>query len=67
VDFPLPDLPGKVYPPNISPDKEIGAGTWTDDQLARAIREGIGLRGKSMLESAARLPWLEGYQSRRAV
>src|SRR5262245_4509286 len=35
-------LPGRVVAPNISPDPETGAGTWTDDQLARAIREGIG-------------------------
>jgi mono/diheme cytochrome c family protein len=35
------------YPPftarasNITPDKETGIGSWTDEQLARAIREGI--------------------------
>jgi len=44
--FALLDLPGNVYPPNISPDKETGAGNWTDDQLARAIREGIGHDGQ---------------------
>jgi mono/diheme cytochrome c family protein len=33
--------PGHVVAPNISPDPEAGAGTWTDDQLARAIGEGI--------------------------
>lgn len=32
----------RVVAPNISPDRETGAGTWTDDMLARAIREGIG-------------------------
>src|SRR3989441_6608255 len=31
-----------VVVPNITPDKETGAGNWTDDMLARAIREGIG-------------------------
>jgi mono/diheme cytochrome c family protein len=46
--FPLEGLPGKVYPPNISPDKETGAGNWTDDQLARAIREGIGHDGRAL-------------------
>ena len=46
--FPLLDLPGKVYPPNITPDKETGAGNWTDDQLARAIREGIGNDGRAL-------------------
>jgi mono/diheme cytochrome c family protein len=28
--------------PNLTPDPETGAGRWSDDQLARAIREGIG-------------------------
>ena len=46
--FPLEDLPGNVRPPNISPDKETGAGNWTDDQLARAIREGIGYDGRAL-------------------
>lgn len=36
------DLPGRVVAPNLTPDKETGAGNWTDDMLARSIREGIG-------------------------
>jgi mono/diheme cytochrome c family protein len=31
-----------VTAPNITPDKETGAGKWTDQQFARAIREGVG-------------------------
>lgn len=34
--------------PNITPDRETGAGTWTDDMLARAIREGIGHDGRAL-------------------
>jgi mono/diheme cytochrome c family protein len=34
--------------PNITPDVETGAGSWTDDQLARAIREGIGHDGRTL-------------------
>lgn len=34
--------------PNITPDIETGAGTWTDDMLARAIREGIGHDGRAL-------------------
>jgi mono/diheme cytochrome c family protein len=34
--------------PNITPDKETGAGTWSDDALARAIREGIGHDGRTL-------------------
>ena len=34
--------------PNITPDKETGAGNWSDDALARAIREGIGHDGRTL-------------------
>jgi mono/diheme cytochrome c family protein len=35
------DLPGmKIHTPNITPDPETGIGTWTDDQIITAIREG---------------------------
>jgi mono/diheme cytochrome c family protein len=34
--------------PNITPDIETGAGAWTDDQFARAIREGIGHDGRTL-------------------
>jgi mono/diheme cytochrome c family protein len=36
------DLPGRMVASNITPDPATGSGKWTDDQLARAIREGIG-------------------------
>lgn len=41
-------LPGTVYSSNLTPDKETGAGNWSDDQLARAIREGIGHDGRAL-------------------
>jgi mono/diheme cytochrome c family protein len=34
--------------PNISQDAETGAGNWTDDQMGRAIREGIGHDGRTL-------------------
>ncbi len=34
--------------PNITPDEETGAGRWTDEQLIRAIREGIGHDGRRL-------------------
>ncbi len=37
----MPDFPGSVTAPNLTPDSETGSGAWTDDQIARAIREGI--------------------------
>jgi cytochrome c553 len=39
-------VPFPVYVPNISSDPETGAGRWTDAQLGRAIREGIGHDGR---------------------
>jgi mono/diheme cytochrome c family protein len=35
------DGPFVAYAPNITPDRETGIGAWTDQQLAKAIREGI--------------------------
>jgi len=45
--------------PNITPDLETGAGTWTDDMMARAIREGIGHDGRSLIPQ---MPY-EGFRS----
>ena len=44
----LKGFPGRVYAPNITPDPETGAGNWTDDQLARAIREGVSHDGRAL-------------------
>ena len=41
-------FPGPVIAPNITPDPETGAGSWSDDQLARAIREGISHDGRTL-------------------
>ena len=45
---PEADLPGRIVAPNLTPDPETGAGKWTDDQLARSIREGIGHDGRAL-------------------
>jgi len=47
-DFPRAILTALVYP-NLTPDRETGAGTWTDDMLARAIREGVGHDGRPLI------------------
>jgi mono/diheme cytochrome c family protein len=47
-EIPMKGLPGRVVAPNLSSDPETGAGTWTDDQLVRAIREGIGHDGRAL-------------------
>jgi len=41
------DMPWLVAP-NITPDNETGIGSWSDDILARAIREGIGHDGRAL-------------------
>ena len=46
--LPYGGLPGRVVAPNLTPDSETGAGGWTDDQLARSIREGIGHDGRAL-------------------
>ncbi len=46
---PAESVPFPLYAPNITPDRETGAGTWTDEQFARAIREGIGHDGRRLL------------------
>jgi hypothetical protein len=46
--LPYAGLPGRIVAPNLTPDQETGAGTWTDDQLARAIREGVGHNGRAL-------------------
>ncbi len=46
--FPVADMPGTVVAPNLTPDSATGAGTWSDDQFARAIREGIAHDGRTL-------------------
>ena len=36
---------GRVYIPNLTPDAE-GLGSWTDDQILRAVRDGIDKNGR---------------------
>ena len=51
------ELPGIVYPPNITPDIETGIGLWSDQQIANAIRSGIGRHGDRPITV---MPW-QGY------
>ena len=44
--FHLVDPAFDVYSANITPDKETGIGNWTDEQIIRAIREGVDDEGK---------------------
>ncbi len=42
------DSTSRITAPNITPDNETGAGKWTDDMFARAIREGVGHDGRAL-------------------
>ncbi len=46
--LPYAGLPGRIVASNLTPDAQTGAGTWSDDQFARAIREGIGHDGRAL-------------------
>lgn len=46
-EMPIPEL-GKVIAPNITQDVETGIGGWTDDEIARAIQEGISKSGQAL-------------------
>lgn len=41
-------LPGVLYGKNITPDSETGIGTWTDDELLRAMTQGINKKGDTL-------------------
>jgi mono/diheme cytochrome c family protein len=43
-------FPDGLVCPNITPDKETGAGTWSDAQFERAIRHGIGHDGRQLMD-----------------
>jgi mono/diheme cytochrome c family protein len=47
---------GKIYSPNITPDKDTGIGKWSDDQFYRALHDGIGGHGQ-YLYPAMPFPW----------
>jgi len=38
----------RVVAPNITPDRSSGLGAWTDDEIARAIREGVDKNGHTL-------------------
>ncbi len=41
-------LPGKLYGKNITPDNETGIGTWTDDEILKAMTQGISKKGDTL-------------------
>ena len=54
---PTTRCPGRVFAPNITPDRETGIGAVPDDAVARAIREGVSRDGRALFM----MPW-ENYR-----
>jgi mono/diheme cytochrome c family protein len=46
---------GLFYVKNITPDVETGIGAWTDGELVRAVREGIGRDGRTFFIMPSRV------------
>jgi cytochrome c553 len=44
-----PGMTDGLWIPNITPDAETGVGAWSDDELMRAIRDGVTRDGRFML------------------
>lgn len=49
---------GTLYSRNITPDPATGIGNWTDEELARAIRSGVGRDGKALVFMSMAVPEL---------
>ncbi len=45
-NFVIEDPAFRAYAPNITPDPRTGIGSWTDDEIIRAVREGIRPDGR---------------------
>ncbi len=56
--FPDEGAPGRVVASNITPDQATGIGAWTDEELDRAIREGIGRDGRRLFPAMPTLTFL---------
>ncbi len=49
-----------LYAPNLTPDEETGIGLWTDDMLVRAMQEGVGHDGRSLVTPGrGGMPWTD--------
>jgi mono/diheme cytochrome c family protein len=53
IGFGVPGL-GYFYPPNLTPDRETGLGTWSEAEIIRAVRTGVRPDGRQL---ASVMPW----------
>jgi mono/diheme cytochrome c family protein len=48
---------GSAFYPNITADSQTGIGSWTDAQVAAAIRDGVNIDGASLCSLMERFPF----------
>jgi mono/diheme cytochrome c family protein len=53
IGFQIPGL-GYFYPPNLTPDRETGLGSWSEADIIRAVRTGVRPDGRIL---ALVMPW----------
>lgn len=54
IGFQIPGL-GYFYPPNLTPDKQTGIGSWSEAEIIRAVRTGVRPDGRML---APAMPWM---------
>lgn len=54
INFGTAGFPGRLCIRNITPDVETGIGAWTDGEILRAMREGVGRDGQALFPI---MPW----------
>lgn len=56
-------LPGtRAYPSNLTSDFDTGLGAWSDEQIARAVRDGVDEAGRPLCEIMPRYARLDGAE-----
>ena len=53
IGFGVPGV-GVFYPPNLTPDRDTGLGSWSEADIVRAVRQGVRPDGR---ELAPVMPW----------
>ncbi len=56
----MPGFPGRLRAKNLTPDQETGVGAWTDGEIVRAMREGVGRDGRPLFPQ---MPYLTYAQT----
>jgi mono/diheme cytochrome c family protein len=55
--FDDPDMGFRLVAPNITQDRETGIGGWTDDQILRAVRDGVSHDGRLLMPPMPFVSW----------